>query len=99
MIAESLSEEEIAGLKEMFKMIDTDNSGYITFEELKVGLKRFGANLHESEIYDLMQAVSHCASITNIPLKSNNQNIYVLQITQRLTRKLPCYPIQSSKFT
>uniref|UniRef100_A0A803NUF9 non-specific serine/threonine protein kinase n=1 Tax=Cannabis sativa TaxID=3483 RepID=A0A803NUF9_CANSA len=55
-IAESLSEEEIAGLKEMFKMIDTDNSGSITFEELKAGLKRFGANLKESEIYDLMQA-------------------------------------------
>ncbi|XP_022765594.1 calcium-dependent protein kinase 1-like isoform X1 [Durio zibethinus] len=55
-IAESLSEEEIAGLKEMFKMIDTDNSGQITLEELKAGLKRVGANLKESEIYDLMQA-------------------------------------------
>ncbi|XP_031373563.1 calcium-dependent protein kinase 1-like [Punica granatum] len=55
-IAESLSEEEIAGLKEMFKMIDADNSGQITFEELKAGLKRVGANLKESEIYDLMQA-------------------------------------------
>ncbi|CAN4126355.1 unnamed protein product [Withania somnifera] len=55
-IAESLSEEEIAGLKEMFRMIDTDNSGQITFEELKDGLKRFGSNLKESEIYDLMQA-------------------------------------------
>ncbi|MBA0631316.1 hypothetical protein Godav_000199 [Gossypium davidsonii] len=55
-IAEILSEEEIAGLKEMFKMIDTDNSGQITFEELKAGLKRVGANLKESEIYDLMQA-------------------------------------------
>ncbi|KAF8005628.1 hypothetical protein BT93_K0033 [Corymbia citriodora subsp. variegata] len=55
-IAESLSDEEIAGLKEMFKMIDADNSGQITFEELKVGLKRVGANLKESEIYDLMQA-------------------------------------------
>ncbi|XP_008798697.1 calcium-dependent protein kinase 10-like [Phoenix dactylifera] len=55
-IAESLSEDEIAGLKEMFKMIDTDNSGQITFEELKAGLKRVGANLKESEIYALMQA-------------------------------------------
>ncbi|KAL6145425.1 hypothetical protein ACLB2K_056113 [Fragaria x ananassa] len=55
-IAEHLSEEEIAGLKEMFKMIDTDNSGQISFEELKDGLKRFGATLNESEIYDLMQA-------------------------------------------
>ncbi|CAA3015823.1 calcium-dependent kinase 26-like [Olea europaea subsp. europaea] len=55
-IAESLSEEEIAGLKEIFKMIDADNSGHITFEELKAGLKRFGANLDESEIYDLMKS-------------------------------------------
>ena len=39
-------------------MIDTDNSGQITFEELKAGLKRFGADLNESEIYDLMRAVS-----------------------------------------
>ncbi|KAI4364161.1 hypothetical protein MLD38_020290 [Melastoma candidum] len=55
-IAETLSEEEIAGLREMFKMIDTDNSGQITFEELKAGLKKFGANLNESEILDLMNA-------------------------------------------
>ncbi|KAD5961855.1 hypothetical protein E3N88_13328 [Mikania micrantha] len=55
-IAESLSVEEIAGLKQMFQMIDTDNSGHITFDELKAGLKRVGANLKESEIYDLMQA-------------------------------------------
>lgn len=63
-IAESLSEEEIAGLKEMFKALDADNSGFITFEELKVGLKRFGASLDESEIYDLMQAVSIFFRIT-----------------------------------
>ncbi|XP_068342184.1 calcium-dependent protein kinase 26-like [Pyrus communis] len=55
-IAENLLEEEIAGLKEIFKMIDTDNSGQITFDELRDGLKKFGANLNESEIYDLMQA-------------------------------------------
>ena len=56
-IAESLSKDEIAGLKEMFKMIDTDSSGQITFEELKVGLERAGANLKESEILALMEAV------------------------------------------
>ncbi|KAA8516841.1 hypothetical protein F0562_017341 [Nyssa sinensis] len=55
-IAESLSEEEIAGLKEMFKMIDTDNSGQITLEEMKKGLERVGANLKDSEISGLMQA-------------------------------------------
>ncbi|KAL5709000.1 non-specific serine/threonine protein kinase [Ranunculus cassubicifolius] len=55
-IAESLSEDEIAGLKNLFAMIDADNSGQITFEELRDGLKKVGANLKESEIYDLMQA-------------------------------------------
>lgn len=55
-IAEFLSEEEIAGLREMFKMIDTDHSGAITFEELKSGLERVGSNLVESEIRQLMDA-------------------------------------------
>ncbi|CAI9765926.1 unnamed protein product [Fraxinus pennsylvanica] len=55
-IAESLSQEEIAGLKEMFKVLDTDSSGQITFEELQAGLKRFGANVDESEIYDMLKA-------------------------------------------
>ncbi|XP_010518657.1 PREDICTED: calcium-dependent protein kinase 20-like [Tarenaya hassleriana] len=55
-IADSLSEEEIAGLKQMFKMIDTDNSGHITLQELKNGLERVGANLQDSEIAGLMQA-------------------------------------------
>ncbi|KAI4320171.1 hypothetical protein MLD38_033677 [Melastoma candidum] len=55
-IAEQLSEEEIGGLKELFKMIDTDNSGSITFEELKEGLRKVGSQLMESEIKDLMDA-------------------------------------------
>lgn len=58
MIAESLSEEEIMGLKEMFKSMDTDNSGTITFEELKDGLQKQGSNLAESEVRQLMAAVS-----------------------------------------
>lgn len=66
-IAQRLSEEEIAGLKEMFKMIDTDNSGQITYDELKVGLKKFGADLDESEFRALMQAVSFI-SVINIML-------------------------------
>ncbi|XP_021912420.1 calcium-dependent protein kinase 11-like, partial [Carica papaya] len=55
-IAERLSEEEIGGLKELFKMIDTDGSGTITFEELKAGLKRVGSELMESDIKTLMEA-------------------------------------------
>lgn len=56
-IAESLSEEEIAGLKEMFKAMDTDNSGAITFDELKAGLRRYGSTMKDTEIRDLMDAV------------------------------------------
>lgn len=41
----------------MFKMIDADNSGHITLEELKKGLEKVGANLKDSEINSLMQAV------------------------------------------
>ncbi|CAN1294034.1 Calcium-dependent protein kinase 11 [Linum perenne] len=55
-IAERMSEEEIGGLKELFKMIDTDNSGTITLEELKSGLHRVGSDLMESEIKVLMDA-------------------------------------------
>ncbi|KAG5135483.1 hypothetical protein JHK82_020214 [Glycine max] len=55
-IAENLSEEEIIGLKEMFKSMDTDNSGTITFEELKAGLPKLGSKLSESEVRQLMEA-------------------------------------------
>ncbi|RRT68965.1 hypothetical protein B296_00030870, partial [Ensete ventricosum] len=58
-IAESLSEDEIMGLKEMFKLIDTDNSGTITFEELKAGLPKLGnlgIKISESEVRQLMEA-------------------------------------------
>ncbi|PPD84792.1 hypothetical protein GOBAR_DD18265 [Gossypium barbadense] len=55
-IAENLSEEEIIGLKEMFKSMDTDNSGTICFEELKTGLPKLGTKLSESEVRQLMEA-------------------------------------------
>ncbi|XP_010467489.1 PREDICTED: calcium-dependent protein kinase 6-like [Camelina sativa] len=55
-IAESLSEEEIAGLRAMFEAMDTDNSGAITFDELKAGLRRYGSTLKDTEIRDLMEA-------------------------------------------
>ncbi|KAK9939450.1 hypothetical protein M0R45_016145 [Rubus argutus] len=55
-IAGCLSEEEIMGLKEMFKSIDTDNSGTITLEELKQGLAKQGTKLSELEAKQLMEA-------------------------------------------
>ncbi|KAK1278218.1 Calcium-dependent protein kinase 17 [Acorus gramineus] len=55
-IAGCLSEEEIRGLKEMFKSMDTDNSGTITLEELKQGLSKQGTKLSEYEVKQLMEA-------------------------------------------
>ncbi|KAK8615284.1 hypothetical protein V6N13_069061 [Hibiscus sabdariffa] len=55
-IAGCLSEEEIQGLKEMFKGMDTDNSGTITLEELQQGLAKQGTKLNEFEVKQLMEA-------------------------------------------
>ncbi|KAL0286216.1 UNVERIFIED_CONTAM: Calcium-dependent protein kinase [Sesamum angustifolium] len=55
-IAQSLSEDEIKGLKAMFTNIDTDKSGTITYEELKSGLARLGSKLSEAEVKQLMEA-------------------------------------------
>jgi calcium-dependent protein kinase len=55
-IAENLSEEEIIGLKEMFKSLDTDNNGIVTLEELRTGLPKLGSKISEAEIRQLMEA-------------------------------------------
>ncbi|KAK6939303.1 Protein kinase domain [Dillenia turbinata] len=55
-IAENLSEEEIKGLRQLFNNMDTDRSGTITLEELRVGLSRLGSKLTETEIKQLMDA-------------------------------------------
>jgi calcium-dependent protein kinase len=57
-IASNLNEEEIKGLKQMFSNMDTDNSGTITYEELKAGLAKLGSKLSEAEVKQLMDAVS-----------------------------------------
>ncbi|XP_072951996.1 calcium-dependent protein kinase 10 [Typha angustifolia] len=55
-IAEHLSIEEVEVIREMFKLMDTDNNGKITFEELKVGLQKVGSQLAEPEMKLLMEA-------------------------------------------
>ncbi|KAH7690048.1 Non-specific serine/threonine protein kinase protein [Dioscorea alata] len=55
-IAEDLSDEDIKGLQQMFRNMDTDQSGTITYEELKVGLSRLGSRMTENEIRQLMDA-------------------------------------------
>lgn len=48
----------------MFLAMDIDNSGAITFDELKAGLKRYDSTLNDTEIRDLMDAVSQLFSKT-----------------------------------
>jgi len=43
---------------DMFKGMDTDNSGTITLEELKQGLSKQGTKLSEYEVKQLMEAIS-----------------------------------------
>jgi calcium-dependent protein kinase len=62
-IAERLSEEEIAGLRQMFKAVDVQNRGVITFGELRQGLRRYGTELEDREISDIMEAVSVISSL------------------------------------
>ncbi|KAF8399398.1 hypothetical protein HHK36_015262 [Tetracentron sinense] len=54
-IAEHLSLEEVEVIRDMFKLMDTDNNGKITFEELKAGLQKVGSQLAEPEMKMLME--------------------------------------------
>lgn len=56
-IAEHLSVEEVEVIRDMFKLMDTNNNGQITFEELKAGLQKVGSQLAEPEMQMLMEAV------------------------------------------
>ncbi|KAI4298683.1 hypothetical protein L6164_032214 [Bauhinia variegata] len=85
-IAENLSEEEIKGLKTMFTNMDTDNSGTITYEELKTGLARIGSRLSEAEVKQLMEAadVDGNGSIDYIEFISATMHRYRLEKDEHL---------------
>lgn len=42
----------------MFTLMDTDNNGKVTYEELKAGLQKVGSQLAEPEIKLLMEVVN-----------------------------------------
>lgn len=54
-IAEHLSVEEVEVIRDMFALMDTDNDGKVTYEELKAGLRKVGSQLAEPEIKMLME--------------------------------------------
>lgn len=56
-IASLLPEDEIIGLREIFKSIDLDNSGAISIAELREGLMRKGTVIPEGQLRKLMEYV------------------------------------------
>ncbi|CAA6661825.1 unnamed protein product [Spirodela intermedia] len=56
-IADHLSAEEVEGIREMFKLMDTDNDGVVSSEDLKNKLAKSGSQRAESELQMLIDAV------------------------------------------
>lgn len=71
-IAEFLSVEEAAGIKEAFGMIDTDKKGKINLGELRVGLQKLGQHIPDADLQILMDAVStHILNSLTAPQNMN----------------------------
>ena len=54
-MAKTLTNEEISGMKQMFKQFDKDNSGTITINELQKGLEKKGARSTKSELEKMLK--------------------------------------------
>lgn len=55
-IAEHLSVEEVAGIKEAFDSMDVNKRGKINLEELRVGLHKLGHQVPDADLHILMEA-------------------------------------------
>ncbi|KAL0371104.1 UNVERIFIED_CONTAM: Calcium-dependent protein kinase [Sesamum angustifolium] len=55
-VADYLSMEEVAGIKEAFDTMDTEKRGKVNLEELKTGLKHLGHQIPDTDIQILMDA-------------------------------------------
>ncbi|XP_057485788.1 calcium-dependent protein kinase 2-like [Actinidia eriantha] len=99
-IAENLSQEEIQGLKAMFTNMDTDNSGTITYEELKTGLARLGSKLTEAEVKQLMEAadVDGNGTIDYIEFITATMHRHKLEIEHHLYKAFQYFDKDNSGF-
>ncbi|MBA0615515.1 hypothetical protein Godav_015641, partial [Gossypium davidsonii] len=55
-IAEHLSVEEVAGIKEAFDIMDTGKRGKINLEELRMGLQKLGQQIPDADLQILVEA-------------------------------------------
>jgi len=65
-IADHLSSEEAAGIKEGFELMDSGNNGKINIDELRVGLQKLGHQIPDGDVQILMEAVSIFHFIWNL---------------------------------
>merc|ERR1712216_765919 len=56
-MARTMTADEVAGLRELFKSFDTDNSGTISIDELRQGLKLKSAGPAMEELRTLMKTI------------------------------------------
>lgn len=68
-IAEHLSAEEVAGIKEGFKVMDINNKGKINIDELRAGLQKLGQQIPDPDLQVLMDAVSINVSLSDLEHK------------------------------
>ncbi|KAL5781080.1 hypothetical protein ACOSP7_006109 [Xanthoceras sorbifolium] len=55
-VADNLPNDQVAGIKQAFYMMDKDNNGGLTFEELKEGLLMIGHKMSDPDVQMLMDA-------------------------------------------
>ncbi|KAH9783704.1 calcium-dependent protein kinase 24 [Citrus sinensis] len=55
-VADNLPQDQMAQIKQMFYMMDTDKNGDLTFEELKDGLNMIGQKVSDPDVKMLMEA-------------------------------------------
>lgn len=60
MVADNLPDEQMDGIRQIFNMMDTDNNGDLTFEELRDGLLKIGHHVTDPDVQMLIDAVSFC---------------------------------------
>ncbi|XP_050372458.1 calcium-dependent protein kinase 24 [Argentina anserina] len=55
-VADNLPDEQIEGIRQIFNMMDTDNNGDLTFEELRDGLIKIGHQVTDPDVHMLIDA-------------------------------------------
>ena len=65
-MADSLSEEQIAELKQAFNEFDVDGGGTINTRELGYAMRAMGMNPTEAELLDLINEVRKMATVGNV---------------------------------